>query len=208
MLPSLELPPNLQQYWEDCFYADYEGPGSTPRFGRITRRLAYEDEADKSLPQLPWEQAVVWYDEEDIYDPWLRVEIRVHARFFSRRLLRDAASQACRTVEHLCWTRGFGRHPVAAHVHTAKVARSAKAARVWEVWETTRDIDECLRTLYFERSTQTELEEAVAEYTTKHERKGAKRRFRRKFRNRVKNTLKRGGGPVTRPKTRWWLPPE
>lgn len=75
-LERLQLPPTLQGYWEDCFYSNYRMEGSSV-YSRITRRLS----EFKSIPELPFDYGITWYEEEDVQGPWLRVEIKLHARF-------------------------------------------------------------------------------------------------------------------------------
>lgn len=85
------MPANLLTYWEDCFYCDYLGLGGDPDFSKIPRRIAFEevDRAGRktgrwvpgnlSQPALPYRASLVWYPEEDLQDPWLRIEVNVHA---------------------------------------------------------------------------------------------------------------------------------
>lgn len=94
-LKRLELPPTLQTYWEDCFYSDYRTKDGKSDFAKITRRLSDV----KSLPSLPCDFALVWDQEEDIHDPWLRLQIRLHTRFASRELLDYAAGYAYESVK-------------------------------------------------------------------------------------------------------------
>ncbi len=94
-LRRLELPPTLYQYWEDCLYSDYKTQGGRTDYNKITRRLA----AHKSLPELPCDHGVVWYDRENIHDPWLRVEIRLHARFATKELFNYAAKYAYESLQ-------------------------------------------------------------------------------------------------------------
>ena len=89
-LKRLELPPTLRTYWEDCFYSDYKTQGGKSDYAKITRRLSDQ----KSLPELPCSHEVVWYDNEDIHDPWIRVEIRLHARFATKEVFNYAAALA------------------------------------------------------------------------------------------------------------------
>ena len=113
-LKRLGLPPNLQQYWEDCLYSDYQDKGGNIHYDRITRCLSER----KSLPELPCESSLTWYPGEDIHDPWLRIEIRLHARFATRELFDYGAEQAFEnlrqrllTEELTGWTK-YERHPV------------------------------------------------------------------------------------------------
>lgn len=107
-LKRLELPPTLRTYWEDCFYSDYQAADGTVNFDKITRCLSER----KSLPDLPCSWGVVWYDDEDIHDPWLRIEIRLHARFATREVFDYAARYAYETVKSHLWSENVQPHPV------------------------------------------------------------------------------------------------
>jgi hypothetical protein len=107
-LKRLELPPSLYQYWEDCFYSDYKTQEGKTDYSKITRRLSEK----KSLPELPCDQGVSWYKNEDIHDPWLRVEIRLHARFATKELLDYASRLAYELVKTDPWRSQFKEHPV------------------------------------------------------------------------------------------------
>ncbi len=107
-LKRLELPPTLYQYWEDCFYSDYKTQEGKFDYDKITRRLSER----KSLPQLPCDHGVVWYEDEDIHDPWLRVEIKIHARFVTKELFNYAAKFAYETVQSHVWSENVQTHPV------------------------------------------------------------------------------------------------
>jgi len=107
-LKRLELPPTLRQYWEDCFYSDYRTEDGKSDYQKITRRLS----APKSLPDLPCDYGVVWYEDEDIHDPWLRVEIKLHARFATRELFNYAAKYAYESVKSHLWSENVQPHPL------------------------------------------------------------------------------------------------
>jgi hypothetical protein len=89
-LRRLELPPSLQEYWEDCLYSNYMRPDGKTDYDAITRRLSRR----KSLPELPCDHGLVWRDGEKVDDHWLTVEIRLHARFATRDLLNYAVGFA------------------------------------------------------------------------------------------------------------------
>ena len=59
-LKRLDLPPTLREYWEDCFYSNYRARDSKIDYREITRFLSKR----KSLPHLPCDHGVVWYEEE------------------------------------------------------------------------------------------------------------------------------------------------
>jgi len=107
-LKRLELPPTLRQYWEDCFYSDYRTPDGKTDYGKITRRLSEW----KSLPHLPCDYGVVWHEHEDIHDPWLRVEIKLHARFATKELFNYAARYAYESVESHLRSENVQPHPL------------------------------------------------------------------------------------------------
>lgn len=107
-LKKLELSPTLRQYWEDCFYSDYRTPDSKTDYGKITRCLSEQ----KSLPDLPCDYGVVWYEDEDIHDPWLRVEIKLHARFATRELFNYAGRYAYESVKSHLWRENVQPHPI------------------------------------------------------------------------------------------------
>jgi len=123
-LKRLELPPTLQQYWEDCFYSDYRDKNGNVNLSKITRRLS----EFKSLPSLPCDYGLVWYDDENIDDPWLRVELRIHSRFvvkelldrnnkhtrksITRELLEYASKNAFMTLEDALLWKGTKPHPL------------------------------------------------------------------------------------------------
>ena len=107
-LQLLELPPTLRQYWEDCFYSDYKTEDGNIDYSKITRRLSDR----KSLPDLPCDHGVVWYENEDIHDPWLRVEIKLHARFATKELFDYAATYAYKSVKSHLWSENVQPHPL------------------------------------------------------------------------------------------------
>jgi hypothetical protein len=107
-LKRLELPPTLREYWEDCFYSKYKTKSGKTYFRKITRRLSDR----KSLPEMPCDHGVVWYEGEDVNDPWLRVEINIHARFATRELLDYAARLAYGDINSYQWSHGLVEHPV------------------------------------------------------------------------------------------------
>ena len=107
-LRKLELPPTLRQYWEDCFYSDYRNRGGKTIYSRITRYLSER----KSLPELPCDYGVVWYENENIHDPWLRVEIKLHARFASKELFEYAAKYAYESAQSHIRSADVKPHPL------------------------------------------------------------------------------------------------
>lgn len=107
-LKKLELPPTLRQYWEDCFYSNYRTKDGNTDYSKITRRLS----EDKSLPDLPCDFGIVWHESEDIHDPWLRVEINLHARFATQELMNYATKYAYETVKGHLWRNIIQPHPV------------------------------------------------------------------------------------------------
>lgn len=138
-LRRLDLPENLFEYWEDCFYCDYRRPNGSTDFGKIRRRLAFEERdaqggltgnwvpGQRSLPPLPYTASITHLAEEDIQDPWQRVEIMVFAPLASRDLLESAIDQAWRTVRHVQRTPGYSRpHPLSALIVRAKANLSER----------------------------------------------------------------------------------
>ncbi len=107
-LKRLELPPSLYQYWDDCFYSDYRAQDGKTDYSKITRRLSER----KSLPELPCDYGVVWYEDEDIHAPWLRVEIKLHARFATKELFNYAAKYAYQSLESHLWSENVHPHPL------------------------------------------------------------------------------------------------
>ena len=135
-LICLQLPANLRTYWEDCFYCDYLRPDGSADFHRIRRRIAYEEmdwlgektgrwvAGNRSLPSLPYTSELVWYEDEDIHDPWIRIEVKVHASLVSRDLLASAMDQAWVTLNHRGGIVAGGQHPLSALIPRAKANRS------------------------------------------------------------------------------------
>ena len=133
-LERLALPPNLFEYWEDCFYCDYRRPDGGIDFDRIRRRIAFEERdklgnktgrwlpGNRSLPPLPYELSVVNYPDEDIQSPWVRLELMVHSSFVGRDMLDEASVSALRLLRHLRATGRFKgrRHAVSGYVSKAK----------------------------------------------------------------------------------------
>lgn len=107
-LKRLDLPLTLREYWEDCFYSDYRDKDGISDYSIITRCLSRR----KTLPHLPCDYGVVWYENEDIHDPWLRVEIRMHARFATKELFNYAARYAYESVESHLWSENIQPHPL------------------------------------------------------------------------------------------------
>jgi len=108
VLRKLDLPPSLREYWEDCFYSDYRTEAGQVDYNKITRRLSDR----KSLPALPCDYGVVWYEDEDTHDPWLRVEIRIHARFATKELFNYATRYAYDSVKSYLEREQAKEHPV------------------------------------------------------------------------------------------------
>lgn len=107
-LNRMELPPVLQQYWEDCLYSDYRDKDGNVILKRITRFLSKR----KSLPELPCDQRIAWYENEDVHKPWVRVEIWIHKRFATKELFNYAAKYAFRTLEGHISQNNIKSHPV------------------------------------------------------------------------------------------------
>ncbi len=107
-LERLELPPILRNYWEDCFYSDYRTADGKTDYSKITSHLS----ETKSLPHLPCDHGLVWYENEDIHGPWLRVEIRLHKRFATKELFNYAARFAYDTVKSHLWSENVKPHPL------------------------------------------------------------------------------------------------
>ena len=107
-LKRLDLPLTLREYWEDCFYSDYRDKDGKSDYSNITRCLSKR----KSLPHLPCDHGVVWYEDEDIHDPWIRVEIRLHAGFATKELFNYAGRYAYKSVESYLWRERVTPHPV------------------------------------------------------------------------------------------------
>ena len=104
----LDLPPVLGQYWADCFYSDYLDENGKYKLRKITSFLSNQ----KSEPHLPCDQRIVWYEDEDTHDPWIRVEIMLHARFATKELMNYAARFAYESVESNLWSEEVAPHPV------------------------------------------------------------------------------------------------
>jgi hypothetical protein len=144
-LARLKLPPNLLEYWEDCLYCDYQRPDGSSDFDKIRRCIAYEETdrrgnrtgrwkpGNKSLPQLPYRGSIVHYDEEDIYDPWVRIEIRLYTPLASRELLLAAADQGWRTLNSdLKFLHRYEPHPLAEYIPKAKAKTSERKRQALE----------------------------------------------------------------------------
>lgn len=95
-LRRLELPPTLQDCWEDCFYADYRNQDGSTNYGKVTRFIS----DCKSYPKFPCEAQIAWYGDEDTHDPWLRVEFRLHARSATKELYDYAARHGYSALKH------------------------------------------------------------------------------------------------------------
>ena len=107
-LRRLELPPTLRRYWEDCFCVNYRAEDGQTDYRKVVRFPS----GGKSLPDLPADQSIVWYEDEDIHDPWLRVEIRLHARFATKTLFDDTARHAYETVRSHLRSEGIKPHSI------------------------------------------------------------------------------------------------
>ncbi len=140
-LRRLNLPPNLLQYWEDCFYCGYTRDDGSVDFGKIRRRIAFEERdktgektgrwmpAGKSLPELPYQAALTWDGEEDLNSSWLRIEVWISGPLASQNLLDAALSQASQTLKHMqrfSGLRGFRAHPLSELIAKAKSNRSER----------------------------------------------------------------------------------
>ena len=139
-LERLGLPPNLREYWEDCFYCDYHRLDGSSDFNRIRRATAYEEvdkqgektgrwvPGNRSLPKLPYEIELVHYPDDDIHSEWLRFELMIHTSFAGRDMLDEATGRALWLLRHL-HSMGHpmaGRHPVAALISRAKANLSQR----------------------------------------------------------------------------------
>ncbi len=107
-LNRLELPPTLRRYWEDCLYSNYRTQGGKTDYSKITRYLS----GRKSLPDMPCDHRIAWHGDEDIHDPWLPVEIKIHARFATKELFNYAAKYAYDTVKTHRRFNNIQLHPV------------------------------------------------------------------------------------------------
>ncbi len=107
-LAILQLPLNLQQYWEDCFYSDFRDAKGNVNTDKIKRRRS----ARRSLPDLPCSWGLVWHENEDIRSPWLRVELRIDARFATQELYDFAAACAYPSILSFIENNGIKPHPV------------------------------------------------------------------------------------------------
>ena len=182
-LVRLELPANLQTYWEDCFYCNYLRADGSVDFNKIRRVIAYEEldsrgektgrwlDGNRSLPALPFDAALVWYEDEDIHGPRLRIEVQVHAPLVSRDLLDSAMDQAWRTITH---TREYsfigaasavGKHPLIALIPQARVNRSETKRRALERCQKGEvDFEGLLAEAWQDPGIKQELREMVGQY--------------------------------------------
>ena len=201
-LARLDLPPNLQQYGEDCFYRDYLQTAGSVDYGKIVRRLAKKG---KSLPPLPCDHGIVWHGDEDVDTNWLRIEIRVHSRFATREIFDYAARHAFSVLQGHISDRKIEPHPVATLINRAKVASPARTGNVLKVWNDLKNIDDTLNRLYFLPETQAELAQELSHWHEGYERHNAEKAFRKQFRDRVTRTLKKFGIKLPGPKRKWWI---
>lgn len=111
-LKKLDLPPSLSQYWIDCLINDYRTQRGDTDYSKITSFVATETNTTKALPKLPCEHGLVWYDDEDIHDPWIRVEIKIHARFATKELFAHAAKYAYMALETHLASEQVQPHPI------------------------------------------------------------------------------------------------
>lgn len=111
-LKRLELPPNLFPYWENCFYNDYRTPDGITDFKKITCGLSTKSNKRKSFPDLPCDQFLSWNENEDIHDPWLRVEIKIHTRFATKELFEHAAKLAYFSIQYQLLLEKIEPHPI------------------------------------------------------------------------------------------------
>jgi hypothetical protein len=136
-LRRLRLPPTLQEYWEDCFYCDYQRSDGTVDFSKIRRCIAYEEvdrqgnktghwkPGNKSLPKLPYQASIVYYSEEDIHDPWVRIEVMIHGPLATREMLEAALDQGWRTLNHIRrFPPRWEPHPLSKLIPKAKANQS------------------------------------------------------------------------------------
>ncbi len=54
----------------------------------------------------------MWYEEEDIHDPWLRVEIKLHTRFATKELFNYAVKFAYDSVKSHLQREQIKEHPL------------------------------------------------------------------------------------------------
>ena len=182
-LVRLELSANLQTYWEDCFYCDYLRPDGSPDVNKIRRRVAYEEvdgrsektgrwlDGNRSLPALPFDAGLVWYEDEDVHDPRLRIEVQVHAPLVSRDLLESAMDQAWRTITHSSeysvsgGASAVGKHPLLALIPQARVNRSETKRRALERLQRGEvDFEGLLAEAWQDSSVQQDLQELLVRY--------------------------------------------
>ena len=123
-LERLEIPPPLQQYWEDCFYSDYREKDGRINYSKITRRLTDQ----KSLPELPCEHGLVWQESDDINSPWLPIEIRLHERFATKEFVSYAARYAYELVESRILEKGVEPHPICQWLKGGRAPASEELA--------------------------------------------------------------------------------
>ena len=182
-LVRLALPPNLLTYWEDCFYCNYLRADGSVDFNQIRRRIAYQEKdglgqetgrwlaGNRSLPALPFHASLVWYGDEDIHDPWLRIEVRVHSSLISRDLLDSAMDQAWRTItQPSVFSRSGsatadGKHPLSSLITQAKANRSETKRRSLERWQRGEvNFEDLLAEEWQSTRVQQELQETVDRY--------------------------------------------
>ncbi|MFC1933313.1 hypothetical protein ACFLXU_06820 [Chloroflexota bacterium] len=111
-LKKLDLPPSLLQYWVNCLINDYRTQYGGIDYSKITSFVATESNTAKALPELPCEHGLVWYDNEDIHDPWIRVEIKIHTRFATKELFAHAAEYAFMAIETHLASEQVQPHPI------------------------------------------------------------------------------------------------
>ena len=214
-LDRLQLPPNLFQYWEDCLYCDYLDAKGRVHFDRITRNSGYLNLetgeftlGNKSLPPLPFEQEIVWYDDEDINRPWVRLEIKVHPSFFTHEMLNEAAEDGYRSMAHIVHYHGYQEHPVLKIINRSKVKpnpRKKEAIRRSRANEI--DFEGLLAEEWRTEDTQQKLGECRAEYQIQPMMlANAEKALKNRVYNRIKTWFTTQGLAVPRlkHKGRWW----
>ncbi len=209
-LDRLKLPPNLFQYWEDCLYCDYGDVEGRVHYDRITRGFGYFDAdsdvftlGNKSLPPLPYDQGIVWYDDEEIDRPWVRLEINVHPSFFTHTMLKEAAEDGYRSMSHIVSHHGYEEHPVAKIINRSKVKpnlRKKEAIRRFQANEV--DFEGLLAEEWRTEDTQRKL----GEYRAKYELAKGEKTLKNGVYNRVATWFKTQGlaVPKLKHKGRWW----
>ena len=76
---------------------------------------------NRSLPQLPYNGSIVHYGNEDVNDPWVRIEVKVQAPLITRDMLGAAIDQGWKSFVYGFLSRQeMSRHPLLAFIQRAK----------------------------------------------------------------------------------------